>query len=86
MVSSGCLQCSGVQLHVKDIPGSQGQFPGRPPGLDPSLADVAPVSVEQPSHVSSFSQQSGDLCQCCHQGHPETLLMSPYDLTKGGWL
>ena len=78
------LQCSGVQLHIKDIPGSHAA--GRPPGLDPSLADTAPVSVEQPSHVSIFSQQSGGLWQCCHQGHPETLVMSPYGLTKGGWL
>uniref|UniRef100_A0A8B9TND7 RING-type domain-containing protein n=1 Tax=Anas platyrhynchos TaxID=8839 RepID=A0A8B9TND7_ANAPL len=43
------------------------------PGQDPSLADMAPVSVEQPSHLSLVPHPSGDVCQCCHQGHPETL-------------
>lgn len=53
------------------------QLSGRRLGLDPSLADMAPVSVEQPSHLSLVPQPSGDVCQCCHQGHPETLVMEP---------
>ena len=70
-------------------PRRSSQAEGRAPIRSPSPADIAPVVVEQPFHVSLFSWQAAYRRQCCHRGAREPCevsreSLSAFELTKVG--